>query len=161
MSQSVLETENLGKYLAKSLLPGDFVALYGDLGIGKTAFVRGVASQLGDNSASSPTFGIVHEYDTEPPVLHFDVYRLHDEDDLEAIGYDDYMSSGSIVLMEWPERVPAALPTNRIEIHMQRGGTEHTRELLFSVPEKRTDMLENISRYNDEGKNDESDCARE
>lgn len=119
-SASEEETEAIGARLASLLDAGAFVALRGDLGAGKTAFVRGFAAALGDDCASSPTFGIVHEYDTVPQVFHFDVYRLRDESDLDAIGYDDYLRRGGILLMEWPERVEALLPPDRLELRIDR-----------------------------------------
>ncbi len=116
------ETESMGARLAKSVAAGAFVALRGDLGAGKTAFARGFAAALGDAGASSPTFSIAHEYETEPPVYHFDVYRLGGEEDLEAIGFDDYLRRSGVILMEWPERVEGRLPDNRYEVRIERMG---------------------------------------
>lgn len=114
------ETEALGALLASRALPGDFVALRGDLGAGKTAFARGFVAALGDPDASSPTFSIVHEYDCDPPLFHFDVYRLSGEDDLDGIGYDEYLLRRGIVLMEWPERAERRLPADRFEVCFMR-----------------------------------------
>lgn len=112
---SPAETEALGARLAKQLLENPalprYVALYGDLGVGKTAFVRGVASVLAPNSiVRSPTFALVHEHRGVLPLFHFDMYRITDEDDLYSIGYDDYLTRGGVILVEWSENIPYALP---------------------------------------------------
>lgn len=104
-----VETEALGGKLALSLKAGSFVALNGGLGAGKTAFVRGMAAALGYERVSSPTFTIVHEYPTNPPIFHFDCYRLKCAEDLEGIGFDDYLSRSGIIAMEWAQNVQGAL----------------------------------------------------
>ena len=86
-----------------------FVCLYGDLGAGKTAFVRGVGNALRCDRVTSPTFTIVQEYDTDPPIYHFDAYRLSSSSDLYAAGYEDYLYAPGVIMMEWPEIVPDAL----------------------------------------------------
>ena len=135
-SASPEETEHWGRTLAQTLPRDAFVALHGDLGAGKTAFVRGMAAQLGDAYASSPTFGIVHEYDTTPKLFHFDVYRLQGEEDLEAIGFEEYLHAGGIVVVEWPERIAAALPANRWDIHIHTEG-ETTRRIEVEHKQQR------------------------
>lgn len=112
---SPAETEALGAALAQKLLENEalprYVALYGDLGVGKTAFVRGVASVLAPGAAvRSPTFALVHEHRGKLPLFHFDMYRIKDEDDLYSIGYDDYLARGGVILVEWSENIPFALP---------------------------------------------------
>ena len=129
-SFSEKDTEQLGFELAMGTAPGTFIALRGDLGAGKTAFVRGFAHALGEDEVSSPTFTIVHEYDTSPPIYHFDCYRLTGEDDLWDIGFSDYLDRGNIILMEWPERVEDALPKARVEISINVLGDEK-REIII------------------------------
>lgn len=108
-TESVEETERLGGELAASLSSGDVVFLSGPLGAGKSAFARGVAQGLGaTNWLGSPTFTIVHEYDTQPYLYHVDLYRLRTES-VEELGLEDYFNSSAIVLVEWPERAPALL----------------------------------------------------
>ena len=98
------ETEALGEEFAKSLKPGTVVALRGEMGAGKTVFVRGVAKGLGiDARVTSPTYTIVNEYNTTPPMFHFDLYRLGSADELFEIGFDDYLARGGICLIEWFE----------------------------------------------------------
>lgn len=116
VSHSEAETEALGAALASLLRPGDFVALSGGLGAGKTALCRGLVRALGSEECASPTFTIVHEYDCDPPVYHFDAYRLNNADELYEIGCEEYFARGGIVLMEWPEKVEEALPKEAVRL---------------------------------------------
>ncbi len=116
------ETEAVGAALAHALeadatLPS-YIAMYGDLGVGKTAFVRGLASVLAPGRVvKSPTFALVHEHRVagKRPLFHFDLYRIDSEDDLFSIGYDDYLDEG-ICVCEWCEKIPYAVPMRRIEV---------------------------------------------
>lgn len=119
-SQNEGQTEEIGAKLAKMLKADAFVAVRGDLGAGKTAFVRGFAGALGAEDVSSPTYTIVHEYDSVPPVFHFDVYRLKSAQDLYDISYEDYLSRNGIIIMEWPQIVEEALPKDRIEVNIRK-----------------------------------------
>lgn len=110
------DTQRLGERLARALCAPCLVALYGDLGAGKTALVRGVAQCLGCADVTSPTFNIVHEYDTIPPIFHFDAYRLADGDALLDVGFDEYLRRDGLIFIEWAELVADALPTERINI---------------------------------------------
>jgi len=104
ISKNERETENIGEQLAKALRGGDVVAMRGGMGAGKTAFVRGLARGLGEeNRVTSPTYTIVNEYETEPPLFHFDLYRLGSVDELFEIGFDDYLARGGICVIEWSE----------------------------------------------------------
>lgn len=130
-----IETESemlaLGARLGKLLGPGAFVALYGDLGAGKSVLARGVASSLGIDRLTSPTFTIVQEYPSNPPLYHFDAYRLADEDELYAIGFADYLASNGVILMEWANLVPGCLPRERLDIRIVGAGEEaRTAELI-------------------------------
>lgn len=99
------ETENIGEQFAKSLKPGTVVALRGEMGAGKTVFVRGVARGLGiSGRVTSPTYTIVNEYNGEIPLFHFDLYRLGSVDELFEIGFDDYLGRGGVCLIEWFEK---------------------------------------------------------
>ncbi len=117
------ETQTLGGTLATALWAGAVVAFTGDLGAGKTAFVRGMATALGcDGTVTSPTFTIVQEYEGGTlPLFHFDLYRIHDEDDLFDIGWDDYLSRGGICAVEWSERIPDALESDTVWVDLRRG----------------------------------------
>ena len=125
-THSAEDTEALGARLAEKMiqdltLPA-FVALYGDLGVGKTAFVRGFASVIAPNSAvRSPTFALVNEYRSKPRSLfHFDMYRIESEDDLYSIGFYDYLERRGICLVEWSEKIPYALPEEYLRVTIEK-----------------------------------------
>jgi len=124
LSRSEGDTERIGRAFARVLKAGDFVALYGGLGAGKTAFCRGVVSELGSDECASPTFTIVKEYGTRPPVFHFDAYRLRGEEELFDIGWEEYVSRPGVVLLEWPERVAGAIPKRHISVSIEGSGDE-------------------------------------
>ena len=118
------DTEKLGAALVKALPVPGFVALYGDLGAGKTALTRGMGGALGCQEVTSPTFTLVHEYKTDPPLIHFDAYRLSGGEALYEIGFDDYRNARAILVMEWAELVEDALPEERLEIRLTGSGEE-------------------------------------
>ena len=110
ITNSPAETEALGKELAKELKCGDFVAIFVDLGVGKTAFVRGVASVLcPDVRVQSPTYTIVNAYRGKIPLYHFDMYRIDSEEALYSCGFFDYLDSG-ICIAEWCENITDFIP---------------------------------------------------
>ena len=121
-----IETESemlaLGESVALRCGKRGFIALYGDLGAGKTVFARGVARAFGIGHVSSPTFTIVCEYPTEPKLFHFDAYRLSDADELYAIGFVDYLREDALILMEWANLVPEALPAERLDVMIEGSG---------------------------------------
>ena len=114
----------LGERIAVLCKKNGFIALYGDLGAGKTVFARGVAHAFGIEHVSSPTFTIVCEYPTEPKLYHFDAYRLSDADELFAIGFSDYLREDALLLMEWANLVPEALPKDRLDITIEGSGND-------------------------------------
>ena len=118
------DMEALGMHIAQALPDGGFVALYGDLGAGKTVLSRGAGRALGLPYLSSPTFTIVQEYPTTPPLFHFDAYRLADEDELYAMGFEDYLDRKGLILMEWADRVIGALPGARLDIEIVGSGAD-------------------------------------
>ena len=133
------ETERLGAWLAaefckRTELPS-FVALYGDLGVGKTAFVRGFASVITPGiPVRSPTFAIVNEYRASGRELfHFDMYRIDSEDDLLSIGFYDYWERGGICLVEWSEKIPYALPDTYLRVEIQKSNPEKEDERRITV----------------------------
>lgn len=104
------ETAALGRRLAEVLAPGSLVAFTGGLGAGKTAFCGGLAAGLGCiDPVSSPTFAIVNYYRGPRPLAHFDLYRIHTEEDLCAAGFYDYLDEGAVVAAEWSENLPDVL----------------------------------------------------
>ena len=133
MSLSPEETEEFGRSMADLLLQDatlpPFIALYGDLGVGKTAFVRGLSSRLSPESlVRSPTFSLVNEYPVRNPVsrrrftslYHFDMYRISSEDDLDSIGFWDYPMRKGLILTEWSENVPFALPEDYLRVTISK-----------------------------------------
>lgn len=120
-SASEQETEAIGRELAQRLAPGAVVAFTGDLGAGKTAFVRGMAQGLGiSQRVTSPTFTIVNEYEGPTPLFHFDMYRLNGSEDLFDIGWEDYLSRGGVCAVEWSEQVADALPEGTVYVTLTR-----------------------------------------
>ena len=115
------ETEAIGQALVGRLAPGTVVAFTGDLGAGKTAFVRGMARGLGiSQRVTSPTFTIVNEYEGPTPLFHFDMYRLNGSEDLFDIGWEDYLSRGGVCAVEWSEQVADALPEGTVYVTLTR-----------------------------------------
>jgi len=134
------ETEEIGRRFAETVRSAPqyrvgcvFIALYGGLGAGKTAFVRGLASVLAPSAAvSSPTYAIVNEYYGQGTALvHFDFYRLEGEDDLYSCGYDDYFRPGVVIAAEWCERIPYALPECRFEVNITGAGDSPREIVIF------------------------------
>lgn len=123
----------LGESIVGLLQPGDVLALYGDLGAGKTHLVKGIASGLGvdPEDTTSPTFTLIQEYSTSPPLYHLDVYRIERLDELERMGIDEYLYGDGICVIEWPERMEAMLP-------------DHTVRLRLSHVDERTRRVEEI-----------------
>ena len=122
LCRSEAETEALGARLAAVLSPGDVVAYRGGLGMGKTAFTRGLARGLGySGRVTSPTFTIVNEYEGgRLPLFHFDMYRLEDADSLFDIGWEDYLDRGGVCAVEWSENVREALPPDAVTVTIAR-----------------------------------------
>ena len=125
------ETEALGRRLGERLAPGTVVALSGDLGVGKTVFVRGIAKGLGLNArVISPTFTIVNEYLGPVPLFHFDMYRLSSSDELFDIGWEDYLERGGICAVEWSENIRDILSDRDVYVDIRRTG-DSDREIEF------------------------------
>lgn len=133
-TKSQQETQNLGFLLGKLLTPGDFIALSGPLGAGKTAFSKGVAQGLDiRDDVLSPTFTIINEYKGKYLLAHMDAYRLEGPEEMENTGFDDYLSD-YIVLLEWPERVESIVPDDALWISIKITGKNH-REIKLSSPD--------------------------
>ena len=122
LSHSPQETEAIGEMLGKTLRSGTVIAYRGGLGMGKTAFTRGLARGLGyTGRVTSPTFTIVNEYSGRLPLFHFDMYRLPDSDALFDIGWEDYLDRGGVCAVEWSENVSDALPEDTLRVTIARG----------------------------------------
>jgi tRNA threonylcarbamoyladenosine biosynthesis protein TsaE len=133
LSRSPEQTEAFGRALAARLQPGDVVAYTGDLGAGKTALTRGIAAGLGVvEQVTSPTYTIVNEYRSgRLPLFHFDLYRLHSEEELFEIGWEDYLAQGGVCAVEWSENVPEILG-NALHISISRApGGDNDRRIVW------------------------------
>lgn len=132
-SSSEKETERIGEELAQILPPGSVLAMYGELGSGKTALVRGIARGMGlDCRVCSPTFTIVNEYSApgRTELFHFDMYRLSSADELFDIGWEDYLSRGGICAVEWSENVEDAFDGSEYRLVFRKTG-ENEREITL------------------------------
>ncbi len=135
-SKSESETEAIGAAFARDLPGGTVVAMYGDLGAGKTAFVRGMARGMGlDCRVSSPTFTIVNEYLGKRDLIHFDMYRLSGADELFDIGWEDYLARGAVCAVEWSENVRDAFWGDEIVVRIEKTG-ENERRITIGEGEK-------------------------
>ena len=131
ITQSTIETESIGAEFAKNLKAGDFVAMFGDLGAGKTAFVRGAMKTLSAGArVQSPTYTIVNEYPAKIPVYHFDMYRIDDEDSLYSIGYYDYLENGGICFAEWCEKIEPYLPERYYTVTIRKSPENSYRRMI-------------------------------
>jgi tRNA threonylcarbamoyladenosine biosynthesis protein TsaE len=121
VTRSPEETLVLGSALAPALVPGDVISLSGDLGAGKTTFVRGVAKALGvTGRVTSPTFTIVHQHSGRYPLVHMDVYRLESFQEVLDLGFEELLDPEAILLVEWGEAVAPLLPRRHLEIELRR-----------------------------------------
>ena len=123
LSRSEKETIEMGSKFASRLLPGDVVALYGDLGSGKTRFIKGICMGLGVTAhVSSPSFTIINEYTgTNLRIHHFDFYRLESVKELNEIGFNEYLDDNGICVIEWADRVKNLLPPDRYDVYFDFG----------------------------------------
>ena len=133
VTNSPEETEALGEMLAGRLEPGTVIAFTGDLGAGKTAFVRGLARGLGiGERVTSPTFTIVNEYEGgRLPLFHFGMYRLGSADELFDIGWEDYLARGGVCAVEWSENVSDALEEGCLRVDIRRGERDDQRRITI------------------------------
>jgi tRNA threonylcarbamoyladenosine biosynthesis protein TsaE len=132
ITSSYAETEAFGEKLAEKLCGGEVLALFGGMGMGKTAFTRGLARGLGvPEGVSSPTFALIHEYHGRLMVYHFDMFRVTGWDDLYSTGFFDYLGGEGILVIEWSENIEAALPKDAIRIEIRQGANENER--IFHV----------------------------
>lgn len=139
LSHSPEETRALGERLGRQLLPGEVVAFSGELGSGKTCMIQGVCAGLEvEDAVNSPTFILINEYAGRAggrpvSVYHFDLYRLRNQAELEALGAEEYFYGQGICLIEWAERACAALPPRRREVVLEHCGSQ-TRRIALKTP---------------------------
>lgn len=131
ISNSAAETEAIGGKVAACLKGSEVIALFGGLGMGKTAFTRGLSAALGvTEGVSSPTFALVNEYRGRYPIYHFDMYRVTSWEDLYSTGFFDYLDTG-IIVIEWSENIEGALPEDAVRITISRGESDNQR--IFEI----------------------------
>lgn len=124
------ETEQLGARLGANLRAGDVITLAGELGGGKTCFVRGIvrtASPANTDQVASPTYALMHHYNGPLPIYHYDCYRLRDAEDAVEIGLTDQLRGDGVCLVEWPERISSELPADRLDIRFEHAGDDRRR----------------------------------
>ena len=130
------ETEQLAELVGRRIREGTVLGLIGDLGAGKTLFVQRLAHTLGvEGAVTSPTFNLMNVYEGICPIYHFDLYRLEQEDELDEIGFYEYtenaQGSEGLVIIEWPDRFPACMPEDYVEVRIERTG-DQDRTLTFA-----------------------------
>jgi tRNA threonylcarbamoyladenosine biosynthesis protein TsaE len=142
------QTWRIGELLGRALGPGDTVCLYGDLGAGKTNFSYGIALGLEVDARyiTSPTFSFVNEYKGRAPFYHIDLYRIKDPDELENIGFEDYIGGAGVTVIEWADRADEALPAERLSVYLSYVDDE-SREIGFLAEgERYKKLLEELRR---------------
>jgi tRNA threonylcarbamoyladenosine biosynthesis protein TsaE len=143
--QNLAETDTLGRRMASQLFPGAVVALIGSLGAGKTHLVRAIAEGLDiPNSAvvNSPTFVLIQEYDARLPIYHFDAYRLATEREFAELGVHEYFQGVGVCLIEWADKVPSCLPSERLEIRITITGEQTRRFEIVGIGAKHEALAE-------------------
>jgi tRNA threonylcarbamoyladenosine biosynthesis protein TsaE len=138
-TKNTSETIRIGKNVGGLLLPGDVVALVGELGAGKTQFIKGLAAGVGvGNTAyvSSPSFTLINEYRGRTPFYHVDLFRLKAEKEAEEIGLEEYLQGGGIIAIEWADKIPSLLPKEILWVRIHYKG-KHTRSLEITGEGKR------------------------
>lgn len=136
ISNSYEETKDIAVVFALTLQAGDVICMYGDLGVGKTAFVQGLAKGLDiDDHITSPTFTIVNEYAGRMPLYHFDVYRIADSDEMYEIGYEEYVYGEGISVIEWPQLISDILPQKRYDITISKDYDKGENYRLIDIEE--------------------------
>lgn len=147
--RSLEECDDFARKLGKLLETPSCIALEGTLGAGKTQFTRFLALALGADSASisSPTFVLLQSYETTPPMVHVDAYRIADEDEFLEIGIEEYLEADCITVIEWADRFPDVLPKDHLRIRLELHDTDSTRfAILHSVGERSTQILSSLAR---------------
>ena len=130
-TKSILQTIQIGKRIGKLLHQGDVIALLGELGAGKTQFIKGLAAGVGigkPNYISSPSFTLINEYPGKIPFYHIDLFRLKEEKEAEELGLDEYCQGEGIVAIEWADNIPSSLPKEILWVHIFYTG-KHTRSI--------------------------------
>jgi len=127
-TESVSETENLGAEIGRAAKPGDVIALFGELGTGKTAITRGIACGLGiTEDITSPTFSLMEIHEGDITLYHFDLYRIEDDSEFNNLCFEEYWENDGVSVIEWAERAISRLPEERININIEYIGSNRRR----------------------------------
>jgi tRNA threonylcarbamoyladenosine biosynthesis protein TsaE len=144
------ETIRIGKHIGKLLMSGDILALVGELGTGKTQFIKGLATGVGVRKStylSSPSFTLINEYNGKVPFYHIDLFRLGSEREAEELGLEEYFQSGGITAIEWADKIPSLLPPEILLIHIVYTG-KHSRSFEVTGKGRRyEEVVKNISEF--------------
>ena len=128
ITNSACETEIFAEKIGRQVKSGTVIAYFGGLGMGKTAFTRGLAKGMGITAdVSSPTFAIVNDYGGNPPLVHFDMYKVDSWDDLYSSGFFDYLDMGAVLAVEWSENIENALPEGTVRVTIEQGESAEQR----------------------------------
>lgn len=147
-SRTPQETEQIGSFLGSMLAKGDIIALSGELGTGKTTLVRGLARGIGleEGEVASPSFTLVNEYEGPLRLFHIDLYRLEDEKELLGIDYEEYIKGEGVVVIEWADRIPRAVPRDALWITLRYLGAECRQIVLQAQGDRYKAMIEELQR---------------
>ena len=134
VSASPVETRALARRLSQCLVSGDVLLLQGNLGAGKTEFVKGLAEGLQvTDLVTSPTFTLLNVYHGAMPLYHFDLYRLEDAEELDNIGFEEFLGGDGVAVVEWPDRFPAEMPLEHIRVELLPGENEQERFVMVEA----------------------------
>ncbi len=134
-TNSAKETENLGEKFGESLRETDIVGFSGELGSGKTTFIKGIVKKICNLNAVSPSFVLINEYPGKPYIFHIDLYRLENEKEIETINWEEYIGKG-IILIEWVEKIKKKLPNNYIFVKIEILGKDNKRRIKIKRRKK-------------------------
>lgn len=142
------ETKKIGYKIGKLLKGGDIVCMIGDLGAGKTTLTQSIAEGLEvDDYVTSPTFTIVNEYQGRYPLYHFDVYRIEDVDEMYDIGFEEYLYSDGVIIIEWANIIEDILPKERLNIEIKTGKGQNEREInIYGEGNRAEGIIEDLER---------------
>ena len=143
------ETADLADKLGQKIREGTVLCLEGDLGAGKTLFVQSLAKTLGvEGEVTSPTFNLMNIYEGICPIYHFDLYRLESEEELEEIGFYEYLEEPEgIVVIEWPDKFPESMPDDYVEVSIERLSETGRRLTFSSIGEENKDFLKELETF--------------
>ena len=151
VTHSPEETAHLAGTIGKIIREGTVICLDGELGVGKTLFVRALARTLGvESDVTSPTFNLMNIYEAACPIVHFDLYRITSEEELEDIGFYEYAeATEGIVLIEWAEKFPDAMPADHLSVRIEALNVEERQFTFVAKGKKSRALLEELKRIVD------------